>query len=226
MNLEWIYRLFTSGHDYLWDLYTGSSFYMKPIWLGVVSLLTQSQLLINLLLLIYFFILFKKADWVKSLILIGTGRIVGLFIGIGITTLFGDYYFQIILGQVNKSVGPLILLFLFLYFWVNKNIVLFIVKPWGAFIVGVVLSFYLDPVFYSYSRFLPFFFDGELGIFFKILLYSLVLIFPMTLFGLITYGFEIDQWARKKEDLYKGLKTALIGLFLYTAMISFYLYWF
>jgi hypothetical protein len=229
MYWDWIDQLsglLTSSHNYFWSLYNGSSFYLKSIWLGVLSLLTQSQVTVNVLLVVYLLFLFKKENWIKELVLICIGRIAGLFIGIWITTMFGDYYFQILIGFVNKSIGPLIVIILFVHFWINRKGIVFKIKTWGSFIFGLILSLYFDPVFYSFSRFLPFFFSGDVSSFIKSLLYSFILISPLTLFGFTAYGFEFDKWVKKSKYLSKVTPKALYTFLILIAINSFILYWF
>ncbi|MCM3164083.1 MULTISPECIES: hypothetical protein [Bacillaceae] len=229
MYWDWIDQLsglLTSSHNFFWDLYQNSTFYIKSIWLGVMSLLTYSQVTSNVLLVIYLLFLFKKENWIKELVLICVGRIAGLFIGILITTMFGDYNFQILIGLVNYSIGPLIVIILLVHFWINKKGIDFKIKTWCSFIFGLMLSFYLDPVFYGFSRFLPFFFGRDVFSFIKPFLYSMILISPLTLFGFIAYGFEFDKWVKRNKYFFKVLQKVMYNFLILIAINSFIIYWF
>lgn len=229
MYWDWIEQLsglLKSSHNYFWNLYNGGSFYLKSIWLGILSLLTQSQITVNFLLIFYFLFLFKNKNWIKELVLICIGRIAGLLIGIWVTTMFGDYYFQSLIEFVNKSIGPLIFMILLIHFWINKKGIDLEIKTWGSFIIGLILSFYFDPVFYSVSRFLPFIFSGDVYSVVKLLLYSVILISPLTLFGLIAYGFEFDRWIKKHKFVLKILQKLMYSFLILIAINSFIFYWF
>ncbi|UYG98095.1 hypothetical protein [Cytobacillus firmus] len=192
-----LFGFIISIHKKLWILHNDSNFYMKPFWLGVLSLFTQSQLTVNLLSIIYLIILFKKKYWIKDLVFICIGRFAGLFIGIWVTTFLGDNYFKILIGVVNKSIVPLIVSIPFIYFLIKRKGVTCKINIWGSFILGLLLSFYFDPVFYSISRFLPFFFGEGGPSYVKPLVFSLTLIAPLMLFGLFSYGFELDRRVKK-----------------------------
>lgn len=228
MYVDWIYQvseLIKNSHDFFWGIYSDSTFYLKPVLLGVLSLLTQSQFIINFFLIFLFLYLFKKENWLNLLIYVCIGRTVGVFLGIGIATTFGDYSFHMILKTINFTYGLLILVILLFCFVSARKGITFKIKRWHSFFLGLSMSFYFDPVFYGVSKYLPFFFSSSVDSFVKPLLFSMTLVTPLILFGLVSFGFEFDKWINKRKYLTKVNQIVLYTFLVITAVYSFIPFW-
>lgn len=219
MNVEWYYSIvevFKWSYNFFYSEYNehASGNFIRVIMLAGLCFFTPGVLAANLITFSYVNQVGPNR-WVQSLLYLMFGKLVGMYIVIGVVSSFGDYAFLQLTEQLRTYVTvPLIGIVVFLFFKMNTR--LNRIQHFLSISIGLFSSLLIGPLLFSYLKYLPLTFGHLWEVSFLVVL----MFIPIVIYRLILFGFNLDNILTTESVKYIN-----IGILFLLLLNEIILYW-